>query len=130
MSKTNSTIVDLFASAGAADLEAIDAKIADLEARAAAVRGEIDSLRVIRKAIDVKVHGKPARKSPRRKAMPASAVATAGTTQDKIIAAIEQHGPLSGAQIEDLCGLSRTQIGVTVAKSRSLELRNGLVYVK
>lgn len=69
MAKTSKpSILDLLAEVSEADLEIIDEKITALTTDIANIQAEIDSLRVVRKTVDVKLHGKPERKKPVRKA--------------------------------------------------------------
>jgi hypothetical protein len=69
MSKSKETsLVSVLASATADDLADIDASIAEKEQAIKSIEGEIASLRIVRKFIDVKLNGQPQRKKPERKA--------------------------------------------------------------
>ncbi|HWA99414.1 MAG TPA: hypothetical protein VG713_13020 [Pirellulales bacterium] len=65
MAKSNEaqrpSIVELFSQANEADLVDIDSRIAVLEEQRAGIDKQIDSLRTVRRVIDVKLNGKPAR---------------------------------------------------------------------
>jgi hypothetical protein len=61
-------LVELLRSAGEKDLAAINERIAaveqELEETTKRLRGELDGLRLLKKSIDWRLHGKPKRKSP------------------------------------------------------------------
>lgn len=62
-----SSILDVLNAATETDLEAIDARIAELEAAIQQHEATILSLKSVRRTIDIKLHGKPERKKPVRK---------------------------------------------------------------
>ena len=113
---TEPDLIDLLAKASAADLAKLDARIADKESELAAVAarigGELESLKSLRKVIDVKLNGKPARKKPERKAKSAAATTFTqpsenGTVRDRIYDYLsKQDRPVRPALIAVAVGCS------------------------
>lgn len=129
-------LVDLFASAGESDLAAIDQQIQVHRATHRDAQQKIDGLLAIRKALELKLHGKAPRKKPERKAAakPEGAAASqtpadGATPSQQIATAIRAHGPLTPRQIADTLGLAPGVIAVAVSRSKSLALRGALVHV-
>ncbi len=74
MAKTaKPSILDVFADATDDDLVTIDERIASLSGDIKKLQDEITALGIMRKTISVKLHGKPERKKPVRKAKTATA---------------------------------------------------------
>lgn len=77
------SVVQILKQAGPDDLAEVDARIAELQ-------GELDSLSVIRKALDVKVNGKPERKT--RSPSAKGAAIQKGKRRAEIIRYLEHAG--------------------------------------
>lgn len=82
MAKTS--LLELLAQATQDDLSEIDNAIAKLESSIEKINHEIAGLRVVRKAIGVKLNGKPERKAPTKSAKTGTAKAGSGTARDRI----------------------------------------------
>ncbi len=136
MSK-NIDLVDLFASAGENDLAAIDEQIEVHRMEQREALRKIDGLLAIRKALEIKLHGKAPRQKTDRKAAskpqpspPTPQSPTDGSTpSQRIVTAIRAHGPLTPRQLADTLDLSPGVIAVAVSRCKALAVRNGLVRV-
>ena len=82
MAKTS--LLELLTQATQSDLSEIDNTIATLESSIEKIEQEIAGLRVVRKAIGVKLNGKPERKAPSRSAKTGTAKTGPGTARDRI----------------------------------------------
>lgn len=91
-----SKFIDAFKSAGEAELAEVNKRIEDLQA-------ELDALHVIRKALDVRVNGKPEK--------PAGGVKKKGELAQKIFDCITQNGPGTTADIALKLGTVPAAIG-------------------
>lgn len=69
------SLVDAVQKASAKDLAAIDATIGDLQEKQQEIQRTIDGLTAIRKAIDIRINGKPPRAERKPKAKPSTAAA-------------------------------------------------------
>lgn len=97
------SLVDLVAKATAADLAVIDEQITaretELAEATARIGGELGSLKALRRVIDIKLHGKPQRKTrqPRKAQAPAATSHASGDAptglQSEIIGFITLNGP-------------------------------------
>lgn len=83
MAKTS--LLELLTQATQDDLAEIDAKITSLESSIEKIEQEIAGLRVVRKAIGVKLNGKPERKTPTKAGKTGATKSAAGiTARDRI----------------------------------------------
>ncbi len=110
MAKESPTLLDMVNAATADDLAQIDQKItsaeADLSQTVAKAEAEIASLKSLRRVIDIKINGKPARKKREAKASsPGEPAAGASGSNgqvlliDRVMFVIKQHGPTFPAGI-------------------------------
>lgn len=123
-------LIDLLAKASEADLAKLDTRITDKQAELDAITmrigGELSALQSLRKVLDIKLHGKPARKKPERKAKAASATtatvehgAPTGLAAD-IVACIQVHGPAFPAAIGRKLDRTEQAINMSVTKRPDL----------
>lgn len=115
------SIMETLGAATADDLATIDDRIGELQK-------EIDSLSVVRKLIDVKLNGKPKRKSPSKaksngQAAPTTEKASGQMPLDMQIRGLikEQGCPLVPDAIARALGVSLQAVAVSAGKSNSLE---------
>lgn len=104
-----SSLLQAFAEAGEPELAEVDQQIDKLEA-------ELETLRVIRRAIDIRLHGKQKRRSPTKKRdqKPSSDDASiAGKVHDYIF----KHGPALAGVIAKSLGCSPQAVGVAAKQS-------------
>lgn len=136
------SLLDLIGRATEADLSAIDEQIAEkqneLDAATHALQADLDSLRQLRRLIDVKLHGKPARKKTQRKGRggngqptdPADDARSAvveravgaheAALASKIVDLITREGPMTDIVIARK--LDRTPQGIRMALTKSAAL--------
>lgn len=124
------SLVDLLKRAGAADLADIDqqiaAKQAELDEATKRIGGELDALKVIRKVLDVKINGKPAR-APKgsRKAAKGAAAGQSISGQpgespaDKIAKVLRDCGPCMPATIAKKLGGEHLLHGVSITLGKN-----------
>lgn len=128
-------LIEVLSTAGESDLLEIDAQIEAKEKELAdttkALEGELAALQYLRRVVDVKLHGKPARKQRQAKAAkagPSPAQAPAGPDRDglepmhaalasQIVALITKEGPITPETIARK--LDRTPQGVRMAITKA-----------
>lgn len=127
------SLVDLFQTADTGQLDAIDETIADLKGKQAEIQKTINGLATIRKALAIKLHGKPPRKQSEPKPVKpkqfASVASSASPPGERIVALLRDRGPLTKLQIADLSGISLSVVGICVSRQRCLAESNGLVRI-
>jgi hypothetical protein len=134
------TLLDLMARATAADLAEIDQQIAAKETELAEaekrIGGELDALKQLRKVVDVKLNGKPARKKPERKAKAGVSAASSGNGHagngagpinrlndglaGDIVACIKLHGAAFPAAIGRKLDRTEQAVNMSVTKRPDL----------
>lgn len=134
-------VVEAVLQADADALAEIDSKIGDIEASIASQQREIEGLRMIRRAIDVRLNGKPERKQrqPREKkvkvAEPASGFEKANRTGDdeklsqRIYDLLHAEGSMPIQAIAERLGVRAAVAGMCVATSNWFERKNGEVHI-
>ena len=110
------------------DLEArIKAKQEALDAHIRKAEGEIGALELLRRTVDIKLHGKPLRKKHERKAkttQPAPATSPAvggwpkpGSVSEMVVDIIRRHGPGTAESIGGKLGMSPGSVNMAMAHS-------------
>lgn len=92
MAKQEVSIIEAFARATEADLSAIDTEIASRRDQIKQLESEIYGLSVMRKTIDVKLHGKPARKVKAKRAAAPTIASNDDSDREKIFDWLSKHG--------------------------------------
>jgi hypothetical protein len=114
------SLAEMVANATGKDLDDIDARITDLQAEIADRQKEIDGLKLIRKSIDWRLHGKPKRKQAQRKPKPTVEAkgdeGDKGDTQmrERIYDLISREGTLPVAAIAQRLGVRAAAVGTSI----------------
>lgn len=137
------SLVDMLAKVSVADLADIDqqiaAKQAELDEATKKIGGELEALKTIRKVVDIKLNGKPARKQRQpkgTKAEPANRLPSSNgngldgiSPADKIAKVLKECGPCLPATIAKKLGGEHLLHGVAITlgknKDRFMREDNG-----
>ena len=132
------SVVDTITGVTAGDLEAIDQTIEDLQSKITELENTIATLRIIRRAIDVRLNGKKPR-SPRgekkKKAAKGAdkATVTIGVDTDlakRIYDLIAKHGPMGMAAIALSVKASHTECAKACEESGWFDRKHGQVSIR
>lgn len=109
-------ILEAIQQASAADLDNIDVRIEELTK-------ELESLREVRRVIEVRLNGKPKAKRGEKKGL-------AAPVADRLYEYILAHGPQTPYDLAEKLGLSIQGIGVAAARSGWFTRVDGRIAVK
>lgn len=130
---TSPSLVDQILFATEADLQAIDEQITAITDEIAEKQRTVDGFRAIRKAIEIRLNGKPERKKPERSAGGAVATNDAGGKRVKLIervyALLMSEGSMPLPAIAERVGSTPGSVSGTIAGSDWFELRDGEVHI-